>query len=247
MILVPQLLLGLVTAVERGAISAPALRFVAVGGARVSPDLLQRAARVGVPVFEGYGLSECASVVSLNRPGATRIGSVGKPLPHVRVTLADDGEVLVRRLPPARLPGRGAVYRPVVADRRHRRVRRRRLPRTCKGRKKHQFVTSFGRNVNPEWVEAELTQLGSIAQAFVYGEGLSRNLALIWPLAADCSDASLDAAIAQANAALPDYARVQPGSACPNRSAAPTACSPAMAACAATRLFRTTASTFHNS
>ena len=207
MILVPQLLLGLVTAIERGAISAPALRFVAVGGARVSPDLLQRAARVGVPVFEGYGLSECASVVSLNRPGAMRIGSVGKPLPHVRVTLADDGEVLVAGshllgyLGEAPFTGQwwptgdigefdadGFLY--------------------LKGRKKHQFVTSFGRNVNPEWVEAELTHLGSIAQAFVYGEGLSRNLALIWPLDADCSDASLDAAIAQANAALPDYARV---------------------------------------
>nr|BFE97661.1 hypothetical protein GCM10020185_81970 [Pseudomonas brassicacearum subsp. brassicacearum] len=72
------------------------VRFAAVGGARVSHDLLQRAQRVGLPVFEGYGLSECASVVCLNRPQAHRAGSVGQPLPHVEIRLADDGEVLIK-------------------------------------------------------------------------------------------------------------------------------------------------------
>jgi long-subunit acyl-CoA synthetase (AMP-forming) len=77
-----------------------------------------------------------------------------------------------------------------------------------KGRKKHQFVTSFGRNVNPEWVEAELTQSGVIAQALVNGEAMAHNHALVWPLRCETSDTQLGQAVAQANLALPDYARV---------------------------------------
>ena len=207
LILVPQLLLGLITAIERGLMRVGALRFVAVGGARVAPSLLARAEAVGLPVFEGYGLSECASVVALNRPGATRRGSVGKPLPHVQVRIAEDGEVLVAGSvllgylaePPVRdswwatgdlghFDEAGYLY--------------------LDGRKKHQFITSFGRNVNPEWVEAELTQSGVIAQAFVQGEALPKNLALLWPLDPTTSDTLIDQAVQQCNAVLPDYARV---------------------------------------
>ncbi|HEX8594570.1 MAG TPA: AMP-binding protein [Pseudomonas sp.] len=207
LILVPQLLLMLVSASEMGAFDASMLRFAAVGGARVSTELLVRAQGVGLPVFEGYGLSECASVVALNRPGAHRPGSVGRPLPHVQVRLAEDGEVLIGGSPmlgylgdPEPAPqwwpsgdlgwfdADGYLY--------------------LKGRKKHQFVTSFGRNVNPEWVEAELTQNNRIAQAFVYGEALPRNHALIWPVSADCTNAQLAQAVDRANQALPDYARV---------------------------------------
>ena len=206
-ILVPQLLLGLVTAIERKLIGVEQFRFVAVGGARVTAELLERAAKVNLPVYQGYGLSECASVVCLNRPEHNRPGSVGRALPHVTVRLGDDGEVLVR----------GSALLGYLGDE----------PFAeqwlhtgdigefdadgylfLKGRKKHQFITSFGRNVNPDWVEAELTQRGTIGQAFVHGEGLSHNLALLWPLDPTCSDEILAATVAQANANLPDYAQV---------------------------------------
>ncbi|MCI3944450.1 AMP-binding protein [Pseudomonas syringae] len=207
MILVPQLLLLLVIASEASAFDASMLRFAAVGGARVSFDLLKRAQALGLAVFEGYGLSECASVVALNRPGAQRAGSVGKPLPHVQLRLADDGEVLVAGSPMLAYLGEST---PVQAW----------WPTGdlgefdadgylyLKGRKKHQFVTSFGRNVNPEWVEAELTQSGRIAQAFVYGEALPSNHALLWPSQPDTTDGQLADAVARANHVLPDYARV---------------------------------------
>ncbi|WEK07726.1 MAG: AMP-binding protein [Candidatus Pseudomonas colombiensis] len=207
LILVPQLLLLLISAAEQQAFDPRTLRFAAVGGARVSRDLLDRAKRLGLPVYEGYGLSECASVVCLNRPGACRPGSVGKPLPHVEIRLADDGEVLIRG---STLLGYLGDQSPVESW----------WPSGdlgefdaegflyLKGRKKHQFVTSFGRNVNPEWVEAELTQRRHIAQAFVYGEAMPRNHALLWPHRPDCSDEDLAMAVAQANQALPDYARV---------------------------------------
>ncbi|MED5611683.1 AMP-binding protein [Pseudomonas sp. JH-2] len=207
LILVPQLLLGLVSAIERGLMRVGPLRFVAVGGARVSTGLLERAAAVGLPVYEGYGLSECASVVCLNRPGERRPGSVGQPLPHAQVRLAEDGEVLVRGAtllgylgePPftgqwwptgdlGHFDADGYLY--------------------LAGRKKNQFITSFGRNLNPEWIEAELTQGGVILQAFVHGEGLHQNLALLWPLDPQAGDGDLEQAVQRCNAALPDYARV---------------------------------------
>lgn len=208
LILVPQLLLMLVGAAEQKAFDPRHLRFVAVGGARVSEDLLRRAQRVGIPVYEGYGLSECASVVCLNRPQACRPGSVGRPLPHVQVRLADDGEVLIK----------GSTLLGYLGE----------APHTAqwwpsgdlgefdaegflylKGRKKHQFVTSFGRNVNPEWVEAELTQRGHIAQAFVHGEAMAHNHALLWPHRPDCTDEQLAATVSQANEVLPGYAQVR--------------------------------------
>jgi long-subunit acyl-CoA synthetase (AMP-forming) len=207
LILVPQLLLMLVCAAEQNVFNPQSLRFAAVGGARVSPTLLSRAQQVGLPVYEGYGLSECASVVCLNRPGACRPGSVGRPMPHVDIRVAPDGEVLIK----------GSTLLGYLGD----------APNTdqwwptgdlgefdaegflyLKGRKKHQFVTSFGRNVNPEWVEAELTQRGDIAQAFIYGEAMPVNHALLWPQRRHCTDEELMAAVSQANAALPDYAQV---------------------------------------
>src|SRR5690606_20978777 len=84
LILVPQLLFALVSAGERGLLPPISLRFVAVGGAHVAPQLLRRAEALGIPVYEGYGLSECASVVCLNTPGGRRVGSVGRPLGHAR-------------------------------------------------------------------------------------------------------------------------------------------------------------------
>ena len=207
LILVPQLLMGLVTAIERGLMHVGPLRFVAVGGARVSPRLLARAEAVGLPVFEGYGLSECASVVALNRPGAVRIGSVGKPLPHVQVRIAEDGEVLVAGSTLLGYLEDAPVAQPwwATGDLGH-------LDEEgylyLDGRKKHQFITSFGRNVNPEWVEAELTQSGVIAQAFVHGEALPHNLALLWPLDPNARDEAIEQAVKHCNAQLPDYAQV---------------------------------------
>ncbi len=113
-----------------------------------------------MPVYEGYGLSMCVGGVPQYGRKRCRPGSVGRPLPHVEVRLADDGEVLIKgstllgylgEAPHAdewwpsgdlgEFDEEGFLY--------------------LKGRKKHQFVTSFGRNVNPEWVEAELTSAPS--------------------------------------------------------------------------------------
>ena len=212
LILLPQMLLALVGAAEQDHALPAGLRFVAVGGGQVSPRLLQRAEALGLPVYEGYGLSECASVVCLNTPSARRIGTVGRPLPHAGVRIGDDGEVQVRG---ARMLGYLGEAPPADALAADAWLGTGDLGHfddgflVLHGRRKHQFITAYGRNVNPEWVEAELVQQGPIAQAWVHGEARPENLAVLVPRRADCSDVELEAAVAAANAGLPDYARAR--------------------------------------
>src|SRR5690606_9614619 len=76
------------------------------------------------------------------------------------------------------------------------------------GRRKNVFITAFGRNVSPEWVESELLAHPAIAQAVVWGEAQADNVAVLVPRRADIDDARLARALADINAGLPDYARV---------------------------------------
>lgn len=208
LILVPQFLALLVEAVSTKLIRAECFRFIAVGGGHVNPELLKKANKLQLPVYQGYGLSECASVVALNTPEANRAGSVGKPLPHVQVKIAEDGEILVannRCLGYLNHPQMPDPYWP-TGDLGH-------LDQDgflyIRGRKKHQFITSFGRNVNPEWVEALLSQTGVVGQAFVYGEALPENYALLWPVNTAITNEQIDQIIQHANHQLPDYAQVK--------------------------------------
>ena len=206
LILLPQLLLALVSAAERGLPVPNSLRFIAVGGGRVASQLLQRADALGLPVFEGYGLSECASVVCLNTPENRRIGTVGQPLPHLQVRLGVDQEVEVKGPRLLGYLGEPSTTEQWLGTGDLGHFDGKFL--VLHGRKKHQFITAYGRNVNPEWVEAELVQQLPIAQAWLHGEALPGNVAVLVPRFANTSDEQLAAAVAAANQALPDYARV---------------------------------------
>ena len=204
LILVPELLRGLIAA--QGALRLDhRLEMIAVGGARVSPALLDAAAAAGLPVVEGYGLSECASVVALNTPDDACPGSVGRPLPHLTVALADDGEILVS--PHPFLGYVGGDQAPEVlhtgdigAFDAFGRLR-------IEGRKANTLITAFGRNVAPEWVESELLAEPQILQAMVLGEAEASLSALIVPMPG-ADPAQVEAAVTRANARLPDYAHV---------------------------------------
>jgi long-chain acyl-CoA synthetase len=207
-IVVPQILAAMVAAIGAGAQRPRELRFLAVGGAALASGVLEGALALGLPVHEGYGLSECASVVAVNRPGACRPGSVGQPLPHLRVELARDGEIIVH----------GDVFLGYLGDGFE--ASRRNSYATgdigyfdeagylhVTGRKRNVFITSFGRNVAPEWVESELVAQGSILQAAVFGEARPFNAAVIVPRASATEEA-VSAAVDRVNEQLPDYARV---------------------------------------
>jgi long-chain acyl-CoA synthetase len=66
------------------------------GAAPIPRRILDFFWAAGFPIFEVYGMTEATVVTHVNRPGAVRLGSVGKPLPFVEDKLADDGEILIR-------------------------------------------------------------------------------------------------------------------------------------------------------
>jgi len=206
-IMVPEILRGTMAALFRSRTRLPDLKFLAVGGARVSASLLETAQWLGLPVYQGYGLSEAASVVSLNTVEINRPGTVGKVLPHVRLQLADDGEILITN--PGFLGYVGDGNPPEV------------YPTgdvgaldpdgflSISGRKSNVLITAFGRNVSPEWLESELTASPAILQAYVFGEGHPRLSALVVPTSASAGSEPIAAGIGAANARLPDYAKIE--------------------------------------
>ena len=207
LIVVPELLRALLMVMTFTGARFPKLNLVAVGGAKVSPQLLSQADALGLPVHEGYGLSECGSVVALNTPAARRAGSVGRPLSHLSVEIAPDGEIVVGPRPFLGYAG----GEPHVGK-----VRTGDLGAfdadgflRIEGRRGNTIITAFGRNVAPEWVESELLAQPEIRQAVVFGEAQAELGALIVPLLPDMDEAAIARAVDRANQALPDYAWVK--------------------------------------
>jgi long-chain acyl-CoA synthetase len=70
------------------------LRIFYSGGAPLAKELAEFLWAVGVPVYQGYGLTESSPVISTNTPKANKVGTVGRPIPHCEVRIAEDGEIL---------------------------------------------------------------------------------------------------------------------------------------------------------
>ena len=213
LILLPQILKALLGQIQQHAWQPPrSLRFVAVGGGKVAPDLLRQARSCGLPVYEGYGLSECGSVVALNLPGADQPGAAGRPLPHCEIAVRD-GEVVVRG---PRYLGYlddagefdewlatgdlGAFDRDGFLH--------------ITGRKKNILISSFGRNISPEWIESEILLDPQVMQCVVIGDARPHCCALIFPRPGTNPE-QIDSWLQVVNAKLPDYAQVHRWAALP--------------------------------
>lgn len=72
------------------------LKWAVSGGAALSPDIARVFIGLGVPIYQGYGLTETSPVVSVNRPGANIPASIGKPMPGIEVKIGDNDELLTR-------------------------------------------------------------------------------------------------------------------------------------------------------
>ncbi|WP_417606223.1 AMP-binding protein [Oceanimonas baumannii] len=204
LVLVPELLRLLTGLCLRQPTLANSLRLVAVGGGRVAPGLLRQARAAGIPAVEGYGLSECGSVVALNSPEYHRPGSVGRPLDHLSVRIDENGEIHVRGGAMLGYLGEPAAPAEIATGDLGRLDADGFLYIT--GRRKNVQITAFGRNFSPEWVEAEAQGCPAIARLVIIGDGLPTNLALVQPLPGQ--ESALPEQIAALNAQLPDYARI---------------------------------------
>jgi long-chain acyl-CoA synthetase len=152
------------------------LRVGVSGAAPLSTDVMEFFHALGVPVIEGYGLTECASSATVNEPDGFRIGTVGRPVEGAEIRLADDGEILIRsdavfsgyyKEPEAtaealtddgwlrtgdvgEIDGDGFLR---ITD-----------------RKKDLIITAGGKNIAPQNLENALTSSRFVSQAIVVGD-----------------------------------------------------------------------------
>jgi long-subunit acyl-CoA synthetase (AMP-forming) len=210
-LIVPPQLLKLLVALAKAGQLPDSFRFIAVGGAPTGMTLLESARDVGLPVYQGYGLSEACSVVAVNTDRDNFLGSAGRPLPHIKVRISEQGEILLAgdsccqylhahaESPPEELATGDLGY---LDDDGYLYVT---------GRCRERIITAYGRNVSPEWLESELISHPAIAQAALFGNNMSRLVAVLVPADSGLSSnlpATLEKALEEVNAQLPDYARV---------------------------------------
>jgi long-chain acyl-CoA synthetase len=158
---------------------------IASGSAPLHRDIALTFVGIGLPVVEGYGLTETSPVLTVNQKHAVRYGSVGKPIPGVELKIAEDGEIL------AKGPNVMKGYYNTLGEQ----------PFTDDGwfktgdigeldadgflyitdRKKELIKTSAGKYVAPGRVESALKRSVYIGQCFIFGDGRPFPIALVCP------------------------------------------------------------------
>ena len=160
------------------------LRFFISGGAPLDKTINEFLWIIGIPTFEGYGLTETSPAVTLNSPRFTRFGSVGKTLEFTEVRLEEDGELLVRG--PQVMQGYYRDADATAATIKQGWLRTGDIARIDDDgyvfiidRKKELIVTAGGKNIAPQPLENELKLDKFISQAFVFGDRKAYLVALV--------------------------------------------------------------------
>ena len=155
-----------------------------VGSAPSSEGLLGAFHELGIEVHDSYGLTE-APLVTLNRPGANTIDTVGELLPETEIRIAADGEVLVRG-PQVTAgyfnEGDATPFREgwLATGDLGRMTEEGRL--VILGRKKELIKTAYGKYVQPQKIESRLKEIPGVAEAMLVGEGKPFCIALLWTI-----------------------------------------------------------------
>lgn len=180
----------LVLAKVRGVLGGR-IKLCITGAAPIAPGILEFFWAIGAPVLESYGMTE-SPAITLNTPDNVRIGSVGKPLPGMRIKIADDDEIVLQG--PNLFRGYYQDEAATAAAIRNGWLHTGDLGRLdgdgflyITGRKKELIITATGKNVAPAEIENALRQQPGIAHAVVCGDRRPYVSALI---AADAEVAS---------------------------------------------------------
>ncbi len=152
------------------------LRIPISGGAPLAKEIAQFFDAIGVRIVEGYGLTECTTACSTNRPDVYRFGTVGRPLPGFEIAIAEDGEILVRsetvfqgyfkdeEASAAVLAPDGWLRTGDIGELDDDGFLR------ITDRKKDILVTAGGKNVAPQNIENDLKMSKYVSQALVVGD-----------------------------------------------------------------------------
>jgi long-chain acyl-CoA synthetase len=160
------------------------IRECVTGAAPIAPEILEFFYACGVPVMEGYGMTETATAATANHPDDFRFGSVGKPFEGVEVKIADDGEVLIKgpNIFKGYYKNDGATKEALEDGWLHTGD----LGRLDEdgflyitGRKKDIIITAGGKNITPANLENGLKQSRWISQAVVVGDKRPYLVALV--------------------------------------------------------------------
>jgi long-chain acyl-CoA synthetase len=196
------------------------LRFWAFisGGAALGSETEQFLRRLGFAVVQGYGMTETASLISVNHPFSAAEGSVGKILPGREFKLAEDGEILVR----GENVSSGYWEKGALQPRADRWLRTGDLGEVdaggnlkFRGRKKNVVVTAAGLNIYPEDLEVALRKQAGVRDAVVVplesgGNAEACAVLLIRPKESnEAGDTQAASAILNANAALEEYQQIR--------------------------------------
>ncbi|HEX2224669.1 MAG TPA: long-chain fatty acid--CoA ligase [Thermoanaerobaculia bacterium] len=161
--------------------------FALSGGAPLARDVAEFFWGVGIPIFEGYGLSETSPVISVNTPDGVKLGTVGKPIPRVTVRIAEDGEILSKgpntmkgywNMPEATaevIDADGWFHTGDIGE-----VDAEGFVRIT-DRKKELIINAYGKNVAPAPIENALKTSRYIGQAVVIGDRRKFLSALLVP------------------------------------------------------------------
>ena len=161
------------------------VEYAVSGGAALTERLCHFFRGVGVTVLQGYGLTETSAAATLNRPDRNKIGTVGQPLPGVRIRIAEDGEILIGGTVvfPGYWRNEAATRETFADDGWFRTGDIGELDEegflTITGRKKELIVTAAGKNVAPAVLEDRLRSHALISQTMVVGDGRPYVAALI--------------------------------------------------------------------
>ncbi len=163
------------------------IKALSVGGAALRPDLANAFNAFGIPVLEGYGLTETSPVIATSIPRLSRAGAVGPPIPGIEVAIADDGEILTRgphvMLGYYKQPEQTAEVMDADGWFHTGDIGRFTADGCLKitDRKKALFKLSTGKYVIPQPIENKLTESPLIEQAVVMGSGYPFCSALLFP------------------------------------------------------------------